>query len=179
MQAFSNKALSWLWLLVRVYVGYDWLTAGLHKASDAAWVGAEAGKAITGFWMRGAGLLTAPDGTPIPAASGFGWYQAFLNWLVNINAGPVFSYIIVAGELLVGIGLILGFVTPIAAAGGALMNLNFMLAGTASTNPMLYTLEILLLLAWTNAGYVGVDRFVWDHLFNRRRGERTYSGQTA
>jgi thiosulfate dehydrogenase (quinone) large subunit len=40
------------------------------------------------------------------------------------------------------------------------MNWNFMMAGTASTNPVLILLSILLILAWRNAGQWGLDRFV-------------------
>ena len=39
------------------------------------------------------------------------------------------------------------------------MNWNFMMAGTASINPVLFTLSILLLLAWKIAGWWGVDRW--------------------
>ena len=66
---------------------------------------------------------------------------------------------IVAGELAVGIGLILGAFTGLAATGGLLMNMAFMLAGTTSTNPVLAILGVVLILAWKNAGSIGLDRF--------------------
>jgi thiosulfate dehydrogenase [quinone] large subunit len=40
------------------------------------------------------------------------------------------------------------------------MNLNFLLAGTVSVSPVLFFLGILLILAWKNAGYLGVDRYL-------------------
>jgi thiosulfate dehydrogenase [quinone] large subunit len=40
------------------------------------------------------------------------------------------------------------------------MNLSYMLARSASTNPVLATLAILLILAWRNAGYLGPDRYL-------------------
>jgi len=43
---------------------------------------------------------------------------------------------------------------------GAFMNLNFMLAGSASTNPVLLLLGFLIVLAWKTAGYIGLDRFL-------------------
>jgi thiosulfate dehydrogenase [quinone] large subunit len=48
----------------------------------------------------------------------------------------------------------------IAAFGGLLMNMAFLLAGTVSTNPGLALLGVLLVLAWKNAGYIGLDRFL-------------------
>jgi thiosulfate dehydrogenase (quinone) large subunit len=64
------------------------------------------------------------------------------------------------GELLVGIALIMGIFTGIAACCGLFMNLNFRLAGTVSTNPILFTLSIGLILAWKIAGYIGLDRYL-------------------
>jgi thiosulfate dehydrogenase [quinone] large subunit len=40
------------------------------------------------------------------------------------------------------------------------MNMSFLLAGTVSTNPLLFCMGILLILAWKNAGYLGLDRFL-------------------
>ena len=40
------------------------------------------------------------------------------------------------------------------------MNFNFMLAGSASTNPVLFLLGLLLLLAWKVSGRIGIDRWL-------------------
>ncbi len=45
----------------------------------------------------------------------------------------------------------------IAAFFGVFMNLNFMLAGAVSINPIIGTLAILIVLAWRIAGYYGLD----------------------
>jgi len=58
------------------------------------------------------------------------------------------------------VGLILGAFVGVAALAGAFMNMNFMLAGSASSNPVLLVLAILLILAWKTAGYIGLDRFL-------------------
>ena len=70
----------------------------------------------------------------------------------------------VIGELLVGVALIAGVLVGIAAFFGALMNMSFMLAGSASTNPILFTLSIAMMLAWKVAGYIGVDRVLLPRL---------------
>ena len=48
---FSDVRMAPLWTLVRLYVGYEWLTSGWGKATNPAgvWVGAKAGAAVTGF----------------------------------------------------------------------------------------------------------------------------------
>lgn len=150
---FRNTVASWLWLLVRVWVGWKWLSAGWGKLNNPAWMDGS-GQAITGFWQRAVAIPEPPAHPPIA----FGWYREFLQFLINTGSGEWFSYVIVFGELAVGLGLILGVFVGLTAAGGLTMNLSYMLAGTASTNPVLAILAILLILAWRNAGYLGLDR---------------------
>jgi thiosulfate dehydrogenase [quinone] large subunit len=40
------------------------------------------------------------------------------------------------------------------------MNWNFMMAGSASTNPMLFVIAVGLILAWKVSGYIGADYFL-------------------
>ena len=63
------------------------------------------------------------------------------------------------GEIAVGVGLLVGGLVGIAAFFGALMNMSFLLAGSASVNPVLFTFAIGLMLAWRVAGYYGLDRY--------------------
>ena len=44
------------------------------------------------------------------------------------------------------------------------MNWNFMMAGTASTNPVLMVLAVGLMLAWKVAGYYGADRWILPYI---------------
>ena len=64
------------------------------------------------------------------------------------------------GEFLVGMALILGLFTGIAAFFGSFMNMNYLLAGTVSTNPILLVVALLLVLAWKTAGWWGLDRWL-------------------
>jgi thiosulfate dehydrogenase (quinone) large subunit len=151
---FQSTIAAWLWLVIRIYVGYDFLIAGWHKFNTPAWMDGS-GQGIMGFWTGALG--TTPAGAPVIT---FDWYRGFLQFLVDTNSAGWFSYVIVFGEVAVGIGLILGAFTGLAAAGGLLMNMAFMLAGTTSTNPVLAILGVLLILAWKNAGYIGIDRYL-------------------
>ncbi len=63
-------------------------------------------------------------------------------------------------ETAVEIDLILGAFVGVAALAGGFMNVNFMLAGSASSNPVLLILAIVLILAWKTAGYIGLDRYL-------------------
>jgi thiosulfate dehydrogenase (quinone) large subunit len=151
---FQSTRMAWVWLIVRLYVGYDFITAGWHKFSTPAWMDGS-GTGIMGFW-KGA-LGTTASGAPVIT---FDWYRTFLQYLVDTNSAGWFSYVIVFGELAVGLGLIVGAFVGLAAAGGLLLNMAFLLAGTTSTNPVLVILGVLLILAWKNAGYIGLDYFL-------------------
>jgi len=149
---FSSTSAAWLWLIVRLYVGYEWLEAGLHKFSDPKWM--VDGTALLGYWTN-AVKVPAP---PARAAITYDWFRGFLQLLIDGGSSAWFAKLIVYGELLVGVGLIVGAFVGVAAFFGALMNMNFMLAGSASTNPVLFFLAVGLMLAWKVAGYYGLDR---------------------
>jgi thiosulfate dehydrogenase [quinone] large subunit len=154
---FSTTRFSWLWLLVRLYLGYQWITAGWHKVTDPAWVGT--GEALKGFWTR---AVAIPEtGKPLIA---FDWYRDFILFMLNAEWYTWFAKLIAYGELLIGIGLIVGAFVGIAAFFGALLNWNFIMAGAASTNAVLFTLAIVLMLAWKVAGWYGADRYLLSYL---------------
>ena len=150
---FSNTRVAWLWLIIRIYVGWEWLAAGWEKVSNPVWSGTSAGAALTGF-LNGALAKTVGAHPDVQ-----GWYAYFLQHYVLANA-TIWSNVVAWGELLVGIALILGAFTGIAAFFGLFMNLNYLLAGTVSTNPILFTLSIGIILAWRVAGYIGLDHYL-------------------
>mgnify|MGYP003393135332 CR=1 FL=1 len=149
---FADTRMAFLWLVIRLYVGWEWLHAGWGKFNSPLWIGDQAGTAIHGFF-KGAIAKAAGDH---PAVQG--WYATLLQY-ADAHA-VIFSYIITFGELAVGVALILGIFTGIAAFFGGFMNMNFLLAGTTSINPILGFLQLLLILAWRVAGWWGLDRYV-------------------
>jgi thiosulfate dehydrogenase [quinone] large subunit len=149
----SSPKAGWLWLVLRIWLGWQWVQAGEHKIFDPAWVGD--GTALRGFWER---AVTIPaEGRP-PIS--FDWYRAFLQSLLDAEAYTWFAPLVAYGEVLIGIALIVGAFTGIAAFFGAFMNWNFMMAGTASTNPMLFAIAVGLILAWKVSGYIGLDYYL-------------------
>ena len=63
-----------------------------------------------------------------------------------------------------GVALILGLFVGITAFFGRFMNWNFVKAGSASVNGLMFLGAILLILAWKTAGWYGLDRFVLPRL---------------
>jgi thiosulfate dehydrogenase [quinone] large subunit len=150
---FADTRMAWLWFLLRFYVGYEWFMAGWGKVTSPAWVGPQAGTAIQGFL---AGALKNTMGAHPSVSS---WYAYFLA-NIAIPHPVFFSYFVAYGEVAVGAGLILGAFTGIAAFFGAFMNLNYLFAGTVSSNPFLLFIQLFLILAWRNAGWLGIDRWL-------------------
>lgn len=150
---FSSVQLAWLWGILRVWVGYQWIAASLHKVGDPAWV--QSGAAIQKFW--GAAVIVPYHGAPrVP----FAWYRDFLVWLLNSHAAPTMARVIAYGELTVGAALIAGALVGAAAFTGTFMSWNYLMAGSVSLNPLMIIGEILLIMSWKVAGYYGLDRYV-------------------
>jgi len=124
--------------VLRVWLGYHWLTAG---------------------WGNAASLATGDH----PAVAG--WWAAFLENFAIPNAA-LFDVLIPYGEFLVGLGLLVGALTRSAAFFGLVMNMAFLLSGTVSTNPTMLIVSVLILVAGYNAGKLGsCDK---HHLFRLR-----------
>ena len=161
---FSNTRAGLLWLPIRLFVGFSFLEAGLHKlypagkAVGAGWL--DGGASLLGYWTNAVAIPEPPG----RAAITFEWYRDFLNFLIANDAQTWFGYLIVFGEIAIGLGLIFGVLTGFASFFGAFMNMSFLLAGSASTNPVLFTLAIGLILAWRVAGWYGVDRWLLPRL---------------
>jgi len=155
---FSDTRMAWLWLIVRLYLGWQWLEAGLHKVTDPTWM--VTGEALKGFWQRAVQVPAPPARPPIT----FDWYRAFIQALLDGGHYTWFAKLVTFGEIAVGIALIIGAFVAVAAFFGAFMNWNFIMAGSASSNGVLIILAILLMLAWKVAGWYGLDRVILSYL---------------
>lgn len=143
----ENTIAAGLLTVLRLYLGYSWLTAGYHKLAD--------GFDASGYLANAvANPVKGPDGDMV-----YGWYVAFLEKFALPNI-DLFNTIVPLGEFLIGLGLILGCLTTAAMFFGLVMNFSFFLAGTVSHNPTDIFLGAIILLAGYNAGQFGLDRWV-------------------
>ncbi len=161
----SPKTTAFIWLIARLYLGSTWFGSGFEKVfgdGNAAWIGADAGKVVTGV-LKGAIAKSAlapgfdPAKTPHPPVAE--WYATLARDVFLPNA-QLFSYMVAFGELLVGIALIVGLFTRFSAVMAAVMALAFLLAGSTSGGlPILLTVGLAVAMAGSTVGYYGLDTF--------------------
>ena len=151
---FRDPRSSVLWLPLRIFVGLDWLSAGLGKLGEDSWM--NGGSALQGYWKSAVAVPTPPA----HAAITYDWWRSILQSLLDSHAYTWFGPLVAIGETLVGLGLIFGTLVGIAAFFGILMNTTYLLTGSTSSNPILLLMGILLILAWKVAGWIGLDRWL-------------------
>ena len=159
-----------LWLLARLYLGYEFLMAGWGKFTNPVWFGSDAGAALQGF-VNGAVAKTACAPNVAAAACHPDvqmWYASFLQSTVLPHV-MVWSNAVVLGELAIGLGLIVGLCTGAAAFFAFFMSLNFLMAGTVSTNPILIVFALSIFAARRVAGYWGLDRYARPFMMRKCR----------
>lgn len=186
---FGSSQTAMAWLIARVWLGWEWFQAGWGKVFGGnitwkVWNWDDPAYRLTGDanigWVR-SGTTVGPDGETVARGVGdsvagfaqggiqgaegphpdvaYSWYVNFLEW-VRDTAHPVVGPMVAIGELVIGAALVLGLFTGIAAALGALLNFSFVFAGSAGVNPAMILVSFVLILAWRNAGWYGLDRKV-------------------
>ena len=111
-----------------------------------------------------------------------GWYREIISALLDSGSCVWFAKLVAIGELTVGIALILSAFMAITAAAGAFMNLNFIMAGSASTYGLLLLVAVVLLVGWRASGYLGFDGLVMARIpmpWNRPAEDSEVSRETV
>lgn len=156
----NNKVVAGFLTLLRIYIGYRWLTAGIGKLTSG-------GFDASGF------IKMASENTAAPA-----WWQSFLETVALPNAG-LFSFMVQWGELLVGIALILGIFSNFAALMGIVMNLSFLFSGAGLMDAQMAVLTVFIAIAGSNAGRYGVDRWALPFLKKMLFYKKTGTGKSG
>lgn len=163
---FRSTITSPAWLLLRLYLAQVWLQFGISK--------------IRGGWLDGDGLhgllgAVAAGQTPAP----FPFYGRVAELLVDTGMHRVLSMVMPLAEVAVGLAFLTGVLLVPAAIAATLLNVNLILSGVASIHfdGRIIALQVLLLLAWRVAGYLGLGtlfRRWWRHV--PRRGQDPIPG---
>ena len=73
----NHPLAAWLWLPIRVWLGWQWLVAGWEKVINPAWL--QTGVALKGF-LGGAASAVSASGKPVIH---YTWYSDFLKLLAS------------------------------------------------------------------------------------------------
>ena len=151
------------YLSARLYVGWEFLYAGWDKATNS-WFSGGGTDAVKGTLGGAVASSHATAANPHPAVSN--WFASVAQHVLIPHA-ELMSYLVVTGELCVGIGLITGLFLRLSAIFGVAMNSLFMFAGAlgAGLNPEMVLLGTGVALAGVAGVYaVSVDRFLLPRL---------------
>ncbi|MGE5586098.1 MAG: FAD-dependent oxidoreductase [Bacillota bacterium] len=142
-----NVKVSLLWLVIlRVFLGYEWLASGIGKIRD--------GFLISGDKLvSGSSLMPMGPGTPE-------WYR----WIMETFVFPhalFFQWVVTLTELALGLALIFGLFTSLAALGSIFMNINFALAGAGGN--IWFVMVSIAMLGGAGRAF-GLDYYVMPFL---------------
>ena len=116
---------------LRVFIGVGWLRAWLEKASDAAWYN---GDAVREF-------LTAQISTGAVLSPQYEWMMR----QVYEPLAAVVGWVVVFGELVIGLGVLFGAAFNVALSAGMFLNASFIAAGAISPSAFYIVIQTALL----------------------------------
>ena len=142
----GSKLAALAWTAMRVWLGVMWIQAGSSKlwgAESAAFLHGGAG--VAGF---------AGHGTPA-----YSWWGSFLHGFVVPNAGWI-GILVAVAEFAIGIALVSGLFTRIAALGSLALLFTYVMSGTASVCAFYALFAIVILVMWRTSSWIGVDGLI-------------------
>ncbi|MFD3512802.1 DoxX family protein [Streptomyces sp. NPDC058657] len=151
-RGWKHSASRFALLPLRVFLGITFIYAGLDKLTDSTFLSGS-GTGSIGEVMR-----AVRDSSAVP-------------FLVDLalKAPEGFGYALATGELLVGIGTLLGLFARVAAVGGALISLSLWLTVSWQTTPYYYGNDLAYLMAWLPLVLAGATVFSLDAMRALRR----------
>lgn len=152
----KERAARYALLPLRIFLGVTFVYAGLDKLTDSAFL------AATGDGSIGDQMRAVRDSSAIPAMVD-----------MALEAPGGFGTAIALGELLVGLGVLVGLLTRIAALGGALIALSLWLTVSWAVSPYYYGNDLVYLMAWTPLILAGAPYWSLDAVIRSRRSRRT------
>ena len=152
-----SKVMAVVWTAMRVWLGVMWVQAGAAKlwgAENSAFLHHD-GAGVAGFAAHG--------------VAAYSWWASFLHGFVVPNAGWI-GVLIAVAEFAIGIALVAGFLTPVAALGSLALLFTYVMSGTASVCAFYALFSIVILATWRTSSWLGVDGLVMGYL--QRRHDR-------
>jgi thiosulfate dehydrogenase [quinone] large subunit len=143
----ESKILAVGWLAMRVWLGIMWMMAGWAKlfgAENPAFMHNN-GAGVAGF---------ATHATPA-----YTWWGSFLHDVVVPQAGAI-GVLIAVAEFAIGIALVAGLFTRLAALGSLALLFTYVMSGTASVCAFYALFAIVILTMWRTSSWIGIDGLI-------------------
>ena len=146
----ESKLMAVGWLAMRVWLGIMWIQAGWAKlfGAENAFFLHHNGAGVAGF---------AAHGTPA-----YTWWGHFLTGFVVPNAGWI-AVLVAVSELVIGVALVAGLFTRIAALGSLALLFTYVMSGTASVCAWYALFAIVILVMWRTSSWIGVDGLIANY----------------
>jgi thiosulfate dehydrogenase [quinone] large subunit len=154
----ASKIMAIVWTAMRVWLGAMWIQAGSAKL----W-GAE-----NGAFMHNNGAGVA--GFAAHGAPAYSWWGSFLHSFVVPNSGWI-GILVAVAEFSIGIALVAGVFTRVAALGSLALLFTYVMSGTASVCAFYALFAIVVLTMWKTSSWLGVDGIVANYR-RRHHGEQ-------
>jgi thiosulfate dehydrogenase [quinone] large subunit len=143
----TSKLAALVWTAMRVWLGVMWIQAGSAKlwGAEAAAFVHNNGAGVAGF---------AAHGTPA-----YSWWGSFLHGFVVPNAGAL-GVLIAVAEFSIGVALVAGLFTRLAALGSLALLFTYVMSGTASVCAFYALFAIVILVMWRTSSWIGIDGLI-------------------
>ena len=156
----ESKVASVGWLAMRVWLGIMWIQAGWAKlwgAENSAFLHHN-GAGVAGFAGHG--------------KAAYSWWGSFLHSFVVPNSGWI-GILVAVAEFALGVALVLGLFTRVAALGSLALLFTYVMSGTASVCAFYALFAIVILVMWKTSSWIGVDGVVANYR-KHHPGEQHY-----
>src|SRR5580704_11779384 len=150
----QSKIASIAWLAVRVWIGIMWFQAGWSKVFGA--------ENPSFLHHNGSGVAGFAGGT----GAAYSWWASIMHSFVVPNASWI-AVLVAFGELAIGLGLIVGFLTRTAAVASLLLLFTYVMSGTAGVTGFYALCAIIVLATWRTSTWIGLDGLIAG--FRQRR----------
>jgi thiosulfate dehydrogenase [quinone] large subunit len=150
----QSKYASIAWLAVRVWIGCMWFQAGWAKVFGA--------ENPSFLHNNGAGVA----GFAGHGVAAYSWWGSIMHSFVVPNASWI-AVLVAFGELAIGLGLVVGFLTRTAAVCSLILLLTYIMSGTAGVTGFYALCALIVLATWRTSTWIGVDGLIAG--FRQRR----------